>query len=86
MDSKKDTDQYSEEDGDHSFDFILDKTRIDTSVVKRIGIQVLRQAINIVVQTADNTIIQDVEINDFFNSTITPLKKQLNEIPHKISG
>jgi hypothetical protein len=81
MDSRKDTDQYSEEDdGDHSFDFILNKSQLDTSIVKRIGLQVIRRTVYIAVQVGDHTVLQSVDIDEFFKNTVVPLKKQIREI------
>lgn len=80
MDSNKETDEFSKEDGDLSFDFILNRSQLDTSIVRRIWVEIIRHTIYIGVQIEKNTILQPVDINELLKNTVTPLKNQLNEI------
>ena len=66
------------QDQDNSEEFFLDSSLIDTSIVNKIGID---KSTNLLIIEACNQIItQTINIADFSDKTIKPLKKQLSEI------
>ncbi|MFY9964965.1 MAG: hypothetical protein WBL44_07860 [Nitrososphaeraceae archaeon] len=58
----------------------MNTSQLDTSIVKRIGLEVISCIPYLAVQIRNYTVLQSVDIDNFFKNTIAPLKKQLNEI------
>jgi hypothetical protein len=66
-----------EYNNDNIIDFILDHSLIDTSIVKRIGIE--KSTNSIIVQVYDQLLLQDISMVSFSKDTIKPLRNQLDQ-------
>ena len=59
-------------------EFYLDSSLIDKSIINKIGIE--KSTNSLIVEACNQVITQTINIADFSNKTIKPLKKQLSEI------